>query len=114
MIFSPSPLIDLSLFSILYVNTTNNSRLGRDIQESEREIEREKETQRERDQTEREITGEGDNWRTHDSEEPIDGGPSLGLAIFDTTREFGMNTTRKYKVWVLDSWVRVIIGSTRL
>jgi hypothetical protein len=115
LIFSPSPSIDLSLFSILYVNTANNSRPGRDRQELEREIESEKErdrvrerdTERERDQTEREITEEGENWRTHDPDEPIDGGPSLGLTIFDTTHEFDMNKTRKYKIWVLGSWVRV-------
>jgi hypothetical protein len=63
------------------VNTTNNTRLG-DRQESEREIESEKERDQvrerdtERDRTEREITGEGENQRTHDPEELINGGSS--------------------------------------
>jgi hypothetical protein len=62
LIFSPSPSIDLSLFSILYVNTANNSRPGRDRQELEREIESEKERDRvrERDtEREREIRQRG-------------------------------------------------------
>jgi hypothetical protein len=38
---------------------------------------------------------------------------NVGLAIFDTTREPGTNTTRKYRIWVWANRVRIIIGSTR-
>jgi hypothetical protein len=35
-------------------------------------------------------------------------GSRVGLAIFDTTREPGTNTTRKNRVWVYYNRVRVI------
>ncbi len=59
------------MISLLNVNTANNSRPRRDGQESKREIERE------RDWTEREIARKGENWRTRDLEELIDGGSLL-------------------------------------
>jgi hypothetical protein len=75
------------MFYLLDVNTTNNSRPGRDGQgqigiregdwEWERKRDRVKErNRRERDQIEREIDEEGENQRTCDLEEPIDDGPS--------------------------------------